>query len=396
MKGEFMKKLSVMISLFMATVGFAYAQAQPPRGTIRTFATGIYNQSIVIDASGNLWIASAPPLILQMDEKKTGGISFGNIGFTNHKIDIKFVPAVSGQTTLIEVSPAGAVMRAINQVAPPEWPAGQWWGAYSLGVDAAGNIYVPMVLYEKQQDCDFIHRCYNRAAVYLVKINSSGLPVGTYNTARAYSDEWVPKVLVDSSGNIFVASTSDKLGEGIVSKFDPSGTMQGVLKLSNRVYAIAMDKAGNIWGTNKASDDVAGVSPAGIILPPIHARHATTGIAIDQAGNFWVGVNSHEIEKIGPDGTILATAPTPNNTGDGPRVIRVDGAGNIWAVNQSNQPNQGSTVLELNLQGAVTATYPMPNAVDLAIDKQGNVWVINSLPAGNNLYEIVGVAEGVK
>jgi len=360
-----MKKFIGFVILTIAVSSLAFAQPALPvnapiqKGTIRTFATGINNQSITIDPFGNIWVASPIP------------------------------------QAVTEVAPSGAVLRVINQLAAPNWLPGQWAGPFSIASDPGGNIWVTAVVYTSERISDGWGHFHRMTEVHAIKIAPTGLIAGNFSVANSFTDEWIPKILADPMSNVFISSSSDRLGAGVISKLDGMGIVQGIVKISSRIYGLAIDRAnGNTWGSNTMSDDIYGISPTGAMLGPINTHHASTGIAIDQTGNFWVGGNAHEIEKISPSGEILVVTPIQNNTGDGPRVVKVDGAGNVWAVNQSNQPNQSSAVIELNPQGTIIATYPMPNATDLAIDKHGNVWVVNTLSFGNNLYEIIGVATG--
>jgi len=354
-----LKKIVAIIFLAALLRINLVVQASP---IIRSFASGVNNQAIAIDRSGNIWTASPE------------------------------------QQTVTEVSPAGVILRSFTQLGAPNWKPGKWVGPFSIAADSAGNIWMTAVVFTRNENCPFnpfIFGCHQYIEVNAIRINPSGT-VATFPILNSFTDEWIPQVIADNSGRIYISSSSDRLRTGVITQLDTMGITQQMVKVQSHLYRIALDRSGNIWGSNTMSDELYGISRSGAVLGPINTHHASTGIAVDQQGNFWVGGNAHEIEKISPSGEILVTTPIENNTGDGPRVIKIDGTGNVWAVNQSNAPNQGSSVVELNPQGAIVAIYPMAYATDLAIDQQGNVWVTNALPAGKNLYEIFGAAAGAR
>ncbi len=200
---------------------------------------------------------------------------------------------------------------------------------------------------------------------------------------------------------------------------DPTGSIHGPVKM-------AADHAGNIWIANYYGDSVtelpvSAITASGATGASIQAASVTivggntgfnspTGIAVDQEGNVWIaniGNNSvtelpaTAISAAGATATTIATAAINISGGttsfSGPTGIAVDGAGNIWIVNN----NYAGSITELTKTSAYSAAsainFPAGAAdvnntpTGIAVDGTGNVWVTNSTiilgPGGG--YEFV-------
>jgi sugar lactone lactonase YvrE len=137
-------------------------------------------------------------------------------------------------------------------------------------------------------------------------------------------------VAVDAAGNIFIADTGDYR----IRKITPDGIITTV--------------AGNSPPPSYPSDVQGGFSGDG--GPAVNAQlNYPIDVAVDGAGSLYIAdYENHRIRKVSPDGiiTTIAGDGTAGYSGDGgpaisasigaPTALAVDGAGNIYVADQSN------------------------------------------------------------
>jgi sugar lactone lactonase YvrE len=198
------------------------------------------------------------------------------------------------------------------------------------------------------------------------------IPNGADGTGPAAQFSAALSVVVDGSGNVYVADS----GDDTIRKITPSG--------------VTSTLAGSVLVTGSA--DGTGIS----------ARfNNPSGIGIDGSGNLYVGdTGNNTIRKITPAGVVTTFAGTAGTAGsaDGtgaaaqfnnPASIAVDGSGNVYVSDQIN-----STVRKITPAGVVTTlagTPGVPGSTDatgtvarfrtpsgLAVDSSGNVYVADS------------------
>jgi hypothetical protein len=113
------------------------------------------------------------------------------------------------------------------------------------------------------------------------------------------------------------------------------------------------------------------------------------GIAVDRAGNIYTAdANNHTIRRITPNGTVDTLAGTAGEAGstDGvgaaarfrtPMSIAVDVLGNVYV----GEKNSG-TIRRIAPDGTVTTLAPRLTGMawDMAVDQDGDLWVVDVAP----------------
>ncbi len=182
-----------------------------------------------------------------------------------------------------------------------------------VAVDSSGNVYIT-----------------NYAAYDVVKVTPAGVlsiiagngtdaaPVAGAATSSPMGEVW--GVAVDSSGNVYVADSTEE----VIEKITPSGTLS--------IFAGVVGQRGTPTPGPATSSHF----------------HGPTGIALDAASNLYVAdYGNARIEKITPSGTLSVfagngsfAAPTPgpatSSALDYPFGVAVDAAGDVYIADTQN------------------------------------------------------------
>jgi uncharacterized protein (TIGR03437 family) len=182
-----------------------------------------------------------------------------------------------------------------------------------VAVDAARNLYIPVMYYKR-----------------ILKVNPQGIistvaggggSLGDGGAATAAALDSPQAVIVDGSGNLYIADTGDKR----IRKVNAAGVITTV--------------AGA--GTAGFSGDGGPATSATLNGP--------TGLFLDNLGNLYIAdTGNHRIRKVNASGAIssLAGNGTAGLTGDGgspaaaglngPQGVAVDAAGNVYIADTGN------------------------------------------------------------
>lgn len=182
-------------------------------------------------------------------------------------------------------------------------------------------------------------------------------------------------VFVDSSGNIYIADTANRLVRKV------TGTTINTI-------------AGNIYDTNTESyggDN--GPATTAIMAQPV-------GVVVDSAGNVYISdTSNHRIRKVDTNGvmTTYAGDGTPGFGGDGtravtahlnsPRGLALDAAGNLYIADTASQKIRvvnAATGIITTVAGTGTAGFS--GDLGLATKAQLNAPYAVALDAAGNLY----------
>jgi gliding motility-associated-like protein len=176
---------------------------------------------------------------------------------------------------------------------------------------------------------------------------------------------------IDAAGNVYVADWGvDKIRKitpaGVVTTVaggHGSGFTDGPVAQAqfNSIYNVAVDAAGNLYVADAGNNAIRKITPQGIVSTLAGGGavgfqdgkgaaalfHAPSGLVVDKQGNVFVADEDNEvIRKITPDGTVTTFAGTgdygwqdgPKSTAtfNFPRDVAIDGAGNLYVVDEGN------------------------------------------------------------
>ena len=205
-------------------------------------------------------------------------------------------------------------------------------------------------------------------------------------------------VTVDSSGNVWVGSTSS------VCEFSTRGVANSNCPFSaggqlNHPGQMTFDPSGNLWVVNTGGNNLVelssgGVADSGSPFSVGSQLSSPFGIAFDSSGTGWVTSSSTDtISEVNAGGSPVLSAGDSAGGLDDPTYLAIGASGDIWVTNQESGAN---SVSEFTSSGAAVSGSPIkgggldsPGAI--AFDPSGNLWVAN----GNNTlseFNSTGVA----
>jgi len=295
-------------------------------------------------------------------------------------------------------------------------------------VDLAGNIYIA-------DGGDHTVREVTSSGVVTTIAGSSGQP-GSADGVGANARFLYPcAVAVDGAGTVYVTDT----GNQNVRKITAGGvvtTLAGTLGVAgsangsalaaqfNLPQGIAVDAAGNVYVSDTNNDTIRMISTGGVVTTLAGSVgqagdaggtgssalfNNPFGLAVDAVGNLYVADYGNSlIRKIAAGGAVTVFAGSLGLTGSAngpagsaqfnhPSAVSVDGAGNVYVIDTSNQ-----TVREISAAGNVstfagragvtgradgasaTATFFYPGGI--AATGSGIVYVADT---GNHLLRVV-------
>jgi len=310
--------------------------------------------------------------------------------------------------------------------------------AHSIAVDAAGNVYVAGSSLGNGTGADYLTIKYNSTGVqqWAVRYNGSGnVPDEAYSVA------------VDAAGNVYVTGKSTGNGTGadyVTIKYNAAGVQQWAQRYNgpgndvDRTNTIAVDAAGNVYVTGYSvgsgtGDDYATIkyTAAGNIQwiqryngPGNNLDRANT-IAVDAAGNVYVtgsstgnGTNTdYATIKYGSTGVplwIQRYNGPPGDGFDGVRAMAIDAEGNVYVTGHSQEggvltDNDYATIKysSAGVQQWIQRYHGYSTgsniATSIAVDISGNVYITGEsegLISGRDYatikYNSTGVQQWIK
>jgi sugar lactone lactonase YvrE len=256
----------------------------------------------------------------------------------------------------------------------------------AVAVDGSGNLYVA-------DGGDHTVRKVTAGGVVTTLAGSSGQPGSGDGSGTNATFLYPYAVAVDASGNVYVADSGNNnirmitAGGSVTTLagaagFAGSADGTGAAALFNAPQGIAVDASGNIYVSDTNNGTVRRVTAAGAVTTlagaagQMGASDGTgasarfsypEGLAVDAAGNVYVAdFDNCTVRKVTPAGSVATLAGSAGNAGsaDGqggaalfnhPEGVAVDGAGNVYVIDTSNQ-----TVREISPGGGVTTLAGSP------------------------------------
>ena len=194
----------------------------------------------------------------------------------------------------------------------------------------------------------------------------SGSCTGTSTSGQFYTPMYIA---ADMSGNIWVSDN----GNNRVEEFSPSST-------SPSGYAFIRQIGCN-----------SGFCPPNSSPSSMGTFNSTMGVAVDKSGNVWVSDEATQrVQEFNSNGTYLRQISISVNPGFDEWVpIAFDASGNLWVSDLSDDE-----ILEYNsTTSALISNSTVPSRpFGLAFDAGGNVWVANNIAENVEEFSANGTA----
>lgn len=272
--------------------------------------------------------------------------------------------ANKNNSTISKISPSGTVTEAWASLAASSYP-------YGMVIDAAGNLYT-------------VNRA---PSMTVSKITPShdGTSATVIQTWASLGGQEAYTIAIDASGNLYVPYVyQNRIAKIVPSPSGTSGiinTSWATLATGANPYSISFDATGNLYTAN-SNNTISKITPSqdgisGTIIQAWASLASNSGpkfMVFDAAGNLYVTCwDNSTVSKITPSGNVTAAwASLGSNVW--PVGIVCDASGNIFTANHHN-----STISKITSNGTVTQSY-VSLASDsypyfLAFDATGNLYV---------------------
>jgi len=299
-----------------------------------------------------------------------------------------------------------------------------------VAVDSSGNVYVA------DTENDMIREITTAGAVST--LSGTALVSGSANGPAASALFNYPTgIAVDSSGNVYVADTSNNMIRKITPTVSGGSTTWAVTTLAGTVspghadgtgtaasfsgpQGIGVDSSGNIYVADEGNRTIRKVTSAGVVTTFAGTVDVTgsangtgtgaqfnepEGVAVDSSGNIFVAdTGNNTIRMITPAGvvtTLAGLASSPYGSADGtgsaarfytPIGIAVDSADNIYVADTFNDTIRkvtlGGVVSTLAGQVQVTGSQDGTGGAaefyepfGITVDSSGNVYIADTANA---------------
>jgi uncharacterized delta-60 repeat protein len=273
--------------------------------------------------------------------------------------------------------------------------------ASAIGADAGGNVFVTGTSASG-----------NAASFATLKYSEAGALLWTnrFNDGLGNGNDSPAAVMVDSSGNVFVAGTGRNNYTTI--KYSAAGIAfwtniySGLGNAGGKLNAMAVDVSGNVFVTGyslgiNGYPEYATIGYSGVGAPswtnrysgPVNGENEASSIAVDASGNVFVTGHSwhsgdwdYATIKYSSAGMPLWTNRYngPGNYDDFATAVAVDSSGNVFVAGYSTATNGHYEYATIKYSGSGvglwTNRYAGPSKVEdvalaIALDASGNIFV---------------------
>jgi sugar lactone lactonase YvrE len=343
-------------------------------------------EGIAVDAVGNIYVADTGNNRLQK-LSASGQVQWvyapSGAQALAQPADVKLAPdgsvyVLNKNNTAVKLSPAGQLLATMSLTIPGSPGAGQ---AVSLGIDAAGNLYVV-----------------GPQPAAIQRYTAQGGYLGTFGTSGGSFIGSHAALALDNTGNVYAIDATDRTqSASSLRKLSPSGALLG--KWGNSLVfggRMRQDEAGNIYYIDQTQPRVVKVNPAGQQIASIGTAgqadgqfSVLTSFAVDLHGYVY-GLEGNtfppRVQKFDPQGRfiskILLPNPQTNPNGYMPSDLAVDAGGNLYvldywsAVRKYNPQGQ---LLQMIGAGGSGSGPSLPGQFyaprNVVLDYRGNIYV---------------------
>ena len=238
----------------------------------------------------------------------------------------------------------------------------------AIASDGSGNVYIA------DSRSNRVRKVTSSGIISTIAGNGIAGYAGNGGAATAAQLDFPVGLAIDGSGNVYIAEQGNQVirkvnTSGIISTFAGStpgysgdGGLANTAQLNNPT-GVAVDRGGNVYIADGSNGRIRKVNTSGIIstiaggsggsigdggAATLANINYSTGVAIDSSGNVYISANNNRIRKVNTSGIISTVAGngTAGYSGDGgaataavlnyPNGLAVDGSGNIYISDQSN------------------------------------------------------------
>ncbi len=211
--------------------------------------------------------------------------------------------------------------------------------------------------------------------------------VRTLPTSGGFALSSPAGIVVDSSGNVFIADT----GNNRIVEVNAQGTasvltISGIGDPLSSPSELALDGAGNLYIADTANNRIVKATSSGagsVISTGSVTLSAPRGATVDQAGNIFIADtgNSRIVEVVsgGAAAVLAITVSSGTATLSSPKGLAVNNSGNLYIADSGN--NRVVTVAAASTTGVVVPILggvTLSGPTDVFTDSVGNVYVADT------------------
>jgi hypothetical protein len=145
-----------------------------------------------------------------------------------------------------------------------------------------------------------------------------------------------------------------------------------------------------VWIAN-GNNSVSALSEAGSAVTSGGVSGGGIAVAIDGAGDVWaLNQGASSVAEFSKEGAVISSGYTGGGI-NAPTALAIDGAGQVWVANGNNTLSVLDSTGAAVSSSAYTSVISTPTSV--SVDGSGNVWITNS--GSNSVTQVIGVAAPV-